>query len=209
MDFTITLNINSSSGESLTIEDIGNKQFVIDQIKVVVESICSVVESGSANNIVIPRYDPDEQTRKDMYCFALYILMRGGSINDEDLEIIESGTSYRIDRMKWQQFKRKERIDSEARYLTVPPETIRYLVRLDNALYDRGYNCESAGMAMDLYRNLVEIFVIFNRIPDEERRNRVNKFICMVEKYLRNNVKNPQYKIVRPEGEERPSCEPF
>lgn len=174
--------------------------YYTEELSEVVESICIAMKSlcEKAEEPV----DPDEIVRGEICYFILYLISENGIFDNEEYEIIEQAVKFRTDRTVWDETIKLFRADSEENYLSRPPETIDFLVQADNTFYDMGLELACVDTIMSGFKAIGEIVVNGKGFLDERRNHRLTKFIEMVDKYQKDNTKNPAGISKMADGEE-------
>ena len=138
--------------------------------------------------------DSDTPTRAEIVFFVMYLINNEGGFDEEELKLIEDAAGFQIDREHWNEVMELGRVDSEENYLSQPPATVVLMAEADNALYESGESFACVNAVMEVYKFIGEIFVNIRGFADENRKMKLNRFFEMVDKYQRENSKDPDSK---------------
>lgn len=166
----------------------------IEELRKPIEGLCTAMKLACEK--VNAGIDPDNATRAEICMFVLYLIMDEGSFDEEEFSLIEEAAEYVIYRDNWEQMVEIGRADSEEHYLSQPPESIKFLTELDNALYEVGENLNCVNSAMEVYKFIGKVFVNLKGFTDDKRNAKLQKFLQMVDDYQRENSKASVYKSV-------------
>jgi len=164
----------------------------IEELKVPIDGVCKAMqiacEKAGAD------IDADTPTRAEIVFFVLYLIIDEGGFDENDLELIEQAAGFQINREHWNEIIELGRVDSEENYLSQPPAGIILMSEADNALYDAGESFACVNAVMDVYKAIGEAFVNIKGFTDNKRSAKLKRFLEMVDKYQRDNSKDPNAK---------------
>ncbi len=131
--------------------------------------------------------DPENFTKAELCMFVLYLISDEGSFDEKELSLIEEAAQYRLNRDSWDEVLELGRVDCEEHYLSQPPETIKFMVEMDNALYEVGEDFGCVSAVMEVYKYVGKLFVNFKGFADDGRMERYRRFLEVVDAYQKEN----------------------
>lgn len=164
----------------------------IQELKNTIDSFCKAMklieEKSNANADLV------KPARAELAFFGLYLMFDEGSFDEEELELIEEASGYRINRDCWNEIMEVGRVDSEKNYLSQPPHTFMVMVDLDNLLYGAGEEMSAYDSAYEVYKLVGDYLVNRKGFTDEKRLEKLGRFLAMVEGYRKDKAEN----VVKP-----------
>ncbi len=169
-----------------------------NELQNTIDALCKPIKlieekSGSEADLVQP-------ARAELAFFGMYLIFDEGSFDEEELDLLEKITGFKINRDYWNEIIELGRVDSEENYLSQPPHTFAVMVDVDNALYESGEVMTAYNAVYEVYKLMGETFINKKGSPDVKRQKKFERFLEMVEDYRRKNTKVPdtQEKTVIP-----------
>lgn len=161
----------------------------IKELKEPIEGVCKAMqlacEKAGAD------IDAATPTRAEIVFFVLYLIIDDGGFDEDDLKLIEEVAGFQINRDHWNEILELGRVDSDEHYLSQPPAGIILMSEADNALYESGESFACVNAVMEVYKFIGETFVNIKGFTNDKRNARLNSFLEMVDKYQRENAKDP------------------
>ncbi len=164
----------------------------LQELRTPIDGLCKAM--GIACEKAGADIDSDTPTKAEVVFFVMYLINDEGGFDEEELKLIEEAAGFQIDREHWNEVMELGRVDSEENYLSQPPATVVLMAEADNALFESGESFACVNAVMEVYKFIGEVFVNIKGFVDENRQRKLNSFLEMVDKYQRENSKDPDAK---------------
>ncbi len=135
---------------------------------------------------------PDQATKMELCFFVMYLIFDGDFFDEAELEFFEEACDYHQDRENWYDMIELGRVDTDEHYLSEPPQIIRFMLELDNVLYELGKDYSCVDTIMAAYRSVGDVFINIRGYPDEKREAKMRAFSDIVREYRREHSRNPR-----------------
>ncbi len=172
----------------------------IQELKVTIDSF------GKAMKLIEEKSNAEtdlvEPARAEIAFFGLYLIFDNGSFDEEELKLVEEASGFKINRDHWNEIMELGRVDTEENYLSQTPNTFMVMVDVDNMLYEVGEDMTAYTAAYEIYKLFGDYFVNIKGFIDEKRQAKLNRFVAVIEKYRRENSKNPDVDSLHTGGAE-------